>query len=188
MKWYEGVSLTRLLAQEQIRSLRTQQTPKVEVNLARVLVKDRKGRLLELRLSKFGGDVVAFPRLWEQSSSSTEVGGYVDRHGSILSVYQKPHREKPEPRTNAHLDDSRQDNLCPGTWSTCRSTDADCEAKKPAKLWSNPWSAQRVLTVVLQAMSAHWLCAHRWPFIYAVCTQASQFLLSGLLVMFTSQS
>ncbi|KRZ73171.1 hypothetical protein T10_7719 [Trichinella papuae] len=152
MKWYDGVSLTRLLAQEQIRSLRTQQTPKVEVNLARVLVKDRKGRLLELRLSKFGGDVVAFPRLWGQSSSSvdrqtdldfqtatrqrivkTEVGGYVDWHGSILSVYQKPHREKPEPRTNAHLDDSKQDNLCPGTWSTCRTTDADCEVDET--LW-----------------------------------------------------
>ncbi|KRZ04586.1 hypothetical protein T11_11703 [Trichinella zimbabwensis] len=63
----------------------------------------------------------------------TEMGGYVDQHGSILSVYQKPHQEKPEQRTNPHLVDSRQDNLCPGTWSTCRSTDADSEVDKT--LW-----------------------------------------------------
>ncbi|KRZ77693.1 hypothetical protein T10_6246 [Trichinella papuae] len=61
-----------LLAQEQIRSLRAQKTPKVEINLARVLVKDRKRRLLEFRLPKFGGDVVELPRFWEQFSSSMD--------------------------------------------------------------------------------------------------------------------
>ncbi|KRY83606.1 hypothetical protein T4D_80 [Trichinella pseudospiralis] len=55
---------------------------KLEVNLACVLVKDRKVRLLEFRLPKCR-DAVQFPRMWEQSLSS------VDRQTNLDSPNRK---------------------------------------------------------------------------------------------------